>query len=907
MTAQTQKTALNVPAGTIKMQNGIVRAPVIMVTGPGHMIGSRKQVEKALQTGRGELPPWYSEWNGLLGPAYHMEILESPYQVAQFFREAERNPHTPRVGFISNSALSLHSGYEAGTVDQHTAFARERDQLFKDHVEYEIKKLEERRKASRKKAQAEAEATDDDDDDGKRSIDLDVYGLTPPQYIEIDGHQYLDRQYISRSHYGLTCPTCGTVVRNKDKELTEADDRTLRKMGLATATCECCGEHLGQMSREQDNVNDRNVPLFKTEEWRHSWARTTRLVPHSFNADGERITKPNGPLPEGGWIEWVEEATPEIPWGKRPLSNPRYALGHLIGRRWKGWIDVYVADEVHDYKGRSTAIGAAFGAMVSAASYTVGLTGTLFGGYASNLYNLFLRVGNVPVMQEYGWDDERRFVEENGIVMEIAKEVERIDGAGHFSGEVKRHTETRELPGITAQLGATVQNQSVQVLLKHMGFNLVDYREEAIMLDMPSDIEANYEAIAGYWGAELAKVKDKNPSAFQAVLSRMLQSTLSYPYQPWNEKYNDLPSEIAPPIIPVDRELPHHAELAEFCSERVRDGRRVLIYVQHTGDDDIMEDVAAKVATIAARDHGTELKIKVLRSTTVKPGDRASWFKMQELDGVNVVICNPALVKTGLNLIGWPSIVVLEPVYSLYTLAQAVRRAYRPTQTKACEVVYMAYAGTMSEKAMGLVAEKMAALALLSGDEVTDGFASIGQGSSLMSQLSKMVTNAEGDSVNKDIKAMLAQSAQAVSANMQVGASEFMGVDTTLVAAIERDEPATLVLPEITLDMPEAKPEPVTVAPQAQPQAKPAPAQAKPQQPQQQQPSKSGLAFGDPAAMAAAKGKRGRRTTLKSVSGAGQQSLLDMLGNDGSAKRTKEESTATPPPAASNQTSLWGD
>ena len=36
--------------------------------------------------------------------------------------------------------------------------------------------------------------------------------------------------------------------------------------------------------------------------------------------------------------------------------------------------------------------------------------------------------------------------------------------------------------GITANLGATVQNQAIQVLLKHMGFNLVDYHEDAAVL-----------------------------------------------------------------------------------------------------------------------------------------------------------------------------------------------------------------------------------------------------------------------------------------------------------------------------------------------------------------------------------------------------------------------------------------
>lgn len=183
------------------------------------------------------------------------------------------------------------------------------------------------------------------------------------------------------------------------------------------------------------------------------------------------------------------------------------------------------------------------------------------------------------------------------------------------------------------------------------------------------------------------------------------------------------------------------------------------------------------------------------------------------------MLCNPNLVKTGLNLIGWASIVVLEPVYSLYTLAQAVRRAYRPTQTQPCEVVYMCYAGTMSETAMGLVAEKMAALALLSGDEITDGFASVGQGSSLMSQLAKLVTESEGDVVNQDIRAMLAANAQAVQVTMRSGASDLLGVDADCLAP-------PLVLDQAATSLPSGTPPPIDptparpVAPELQPRAR---------------------------------------------------------------------------------------
>lgn len=752
----------------VQMKNGVLRAPTMIVSGPGHLIGSQAQVDQFFKHGKGELPPWFKEWHEVLGDQYHMRILQTPYDVGAFFRGAVHDPHTPRVGFIANTVLSLGSGYTAGVEDiSGSRWARTHARTHADLEEVEQKALDELRKARRAAArtQVASDAAANEDDQRTATLPMGVsprtrardtlFGITLPQWSAVPGDQdqMMQRLHTPVLRNGLCCSCCGRLVRTS--KLEAADHKTLKKLGLAKLRCDWCSTNLGQMAREQDNVGDRELQLFQSDAWR---------------------TK-----------------HPDIPWGERPTSNPRYALGRLIGRRWKGWLDIYVADEIHDYKGRTTAIGAAFGAMVSAARYTVGLTGTLFGGYASNLYSLFLRLGNAPVMLEYGWDDEKRFVQENGIVADITREVQRLNDAGHFSGEPRVETDQEELPGITANLGATVQNQAIQVLLKHMGFNLVDYREDAVFLSMPDNVSAAYRSLEQGGKAVVA-------FGGHDALSSYLQATLSYPYQPWTSKtiYSQRKKEgVSSLVLPSDTILPHHTWLAQYAAEQIKQGRRVLVYAEHTMQDDILQDVADKITRIAAQEHGAMLTVAVLRSTTVKPGDRAAWFAQREAEGCNMVLCNPRLVKTGLNLIGWPSIVVLEPVYSLYTLAQAVRRAFRPTQTRHCEVWYLCYADTMSERALSIAAEKLAALALLSGDEISDGFASVGQGMSLMQELAKLVTQGEGDAMNKDVRAMLASNAQVVKASMEVGASEFLGVDTRQVKAVERVD-AEVMMPDPT-------------------------------------------------------------------------------------------------------------
>lgn len=708
------------------------RAFTVIVVAPNHLIGSQEQVT-AFHAGHArELPPWFGEWHDLL-PHWRLRILESPTDVGAFFRSAAHDVETPHVGFIATSKLSLSCGVELGAQDR--AFSpwslRHADLFAHDDVveQKALEALRDTRKAAAR-AQAAVSAAAPDENDVET-----VYAVGTS--LRTTHRDSLLRTKYRRLQNGLCCPQCGR--RMLTKKLEPATPEQLKKSGLAKAVCEWCGERFGQLARERDNVFDREAALFKSASWRNDFA---------CDADGTRL----------------------IPWGERPLSNPRYALGPLIRRRYAGRVDLFMADEIHKAKAANSAIGHAVGAMVTASRFTVALTGTLFGGYASDVYSLLLRLGNPAVLDRWGWGDEPRFVREAGVVEEITREVQRVSDAGHFSGEPKVSTEIRERPGITATLAEIIQSQAVQVNLGHMGFNLVPYSEDLVTLSMPSDIAREYRALEAEAKAMLA-------ARAHDALASYLQSSLSYPYQPWNPKtVGSRLKEMAytPDGCDPTRVLPHHTWLAEYCADQIRGGRRVLIYAEHTGRDDLMPDVAAKITRIAAEEHGATLKVGMLRSTTVEAGARRAWFAEREADGTNVVVCNPRLVETGLNLIQWPSIVVLEPVYSLYTLFQAKRRAFRPTQTRPCDVVYVAYADTMSERAIGIIARKAAAAAILSGDDLDSGLMEFDAGMSLLQELAKAVTSG-ADAMNTDIRSMLVDGAAAFHASMTGGAAGLLG------------------------------------------------------------------------------------------------------------------------------------
>ena len=287
------------------------RAFTVILSGPNHLIGERDQVDLFFAptkraTKVAELPPWYAEWQDFL-PHWHLEILETPHQVSAFFQAAQRDPHTPRVGMITNSKLSLAQGYRPGVEDNGKAWAYRHDALLDETVvKQEREALTAIRKARRKAArQAQAEVAASADD-----VEVEEVTLPPGVSLRTQRRDRLLRG--PRTRHGLCCPQCGHRVLNNAFE----GIGSIKTSRLATIKCEWCGEPLGQMCRERDNVGDRSLDVWTDPE---------------FEA-----------------IAYDRDGNPAIPWGSRPASNPRYPLGPLIGKRYRGLVDLFISDEVHE-------------------------------------------------------------------------------------------------------------------------------------------------------------------------------------------------------------------------------------------------------------------------------------------------------------------------------------------------------------------------------------------------------------------------------------------------------------------------------------------------------------------------------------------------------------------------------
>ncbi|MBV5326833.1 MAG: hypothetical protein JZU65_04230, partial [Chlorobium sp.] len=94
-----------------------------------------------------------------------------------------------------------------------------------------------------------------------------------------------------------------------------------------------------------------------------------------------------------------------------------------------------------------------------------------------------------------------------------------------------------------------------------------------------------------------------------------------------------------------------------------------------------------------------------------------------------------------LDLLEFPTIIFFQCGYSVFTLRQASRRSWRIGQDQPVRVFFMAYADTMQEKALSLMAQKMETSLAIEGELSDKGLAALSESeNSMMYELAKALT-----------------------------------------------------------------------------------------------------------------------------------------------------------------------
>ena len=394
-----------------------------------------------------------------------------------------------------------------------------------------------------------------------------------------------------------------------------------------------------------------------------------------------------------------------------------------------GYFDLLVVDEGHEYKNSGSAQGQAMGVLAAKARKCVLLTGTLMGGYADDLFYLLFRILTRRMIED-GYRPNARgsmapaamsFMRDHGVLKDIYTE---RDNESHKTAKGKKlSVRTVKAPGFGPKgIHRFVLPFTVFLKLKDIGGNVLPaYQEEFIDIGMSAEQASAYQQLAGKLTQELRQALARRDTTLLGVVLNVLLAWPDCCFRPEIVKHPRSKDTLAfvPSIFADEQRMPKEQALLDLCLAEKAKGRKVLAYTVYSGT----RDTTSRLKRLLEQ---ADLKVAVLRAS-VDTARREDWILDQVDRGIDVLITNPELVKTGLDLLDFPTIAFLQTGYNVYTLQQAARRSWRIGQKQAVRVIFFGYANSSQITCLQLMAKKIAVAQSTSGDVPDSGLDSLNQ------------------------------------------------------------------------------------------------------------------------------------------------------------------------------------
>lgn len=392
----------------------------------------------------------------------------------------------------------------------------------------------------------------------------------------------------------------------------------------------------------------------------------------------------------------------------------------FIGRFMHGFFDYAICDEMHQLAG-DTAQGNALGTLAACSDRIVGLTGTLMGGYAKDLFNLLWRLESEKMKQKgfvWGASGCGAFVSDYGVL----ETIETTEPEDNDCSDAKVSKVVKHKPGASPMLfGEFLMGLCAFVFLEDIADKLPPYAENLINVPMDKELREAYSELEKAI-KQCLMANRKNRS----VVSKMLNSLLLYPDHPfeigtiWGKRRRKDDRTkwekfviAEPQDLPQDRLYSKERKLIETVKAELAQGRLCHVFAVYTGK----HDVTARIKTVLER---AGIRTAVLRAT-VPTIQREAWYAKRVSEGVQVIIGHPKLVETGLDLLDFPTLIFYETGYSLHTLRQASRRSWRIGQDRPVRVLFICQEATMQTKCLRLMGKKLLVALTLEGKFAAEG------------------------------------------------------------------------------------------------------------------------------------------------------------------------------------------
>ena len=414
----------------------------------------------------------------------------------------------------------------------------------------------------------------------------------------------------------------------------------------------------------------------------------------------------------------------------RPLI--RCNVSEFIRRRLKHFVDYFIADEVHLYSSSTSAQGRAFANLVHTARHTIALTGTLLNGYAEDIFSMLFKLySRTFIRNGFKYGDTREFAKEYGVIEEIAE-------YRNEAGVLKQTKQTTKFkPGISPLLFSKfLLDKAVFVTLSDITADLPNYHESPVAVEMDTETKTCYE---NFIQMSRDAIRE-HPESTEKYLFKMIQRMNTYPDQPYLQVpiFNNETGEqiLCPPNInraPGQKFYSNKdKKLLELVKKHKANGEKVLVYVYWINKIDCV----TRIQNIFKENGITSAFL----TASVSAREREKWIHSKMKEGTDVLICNPSLVETGLNLLEFTTIIFYQMGYNLFTMRQASRRSLRLNQSHDVTVYFLYFKDTIQESIISLMANKLQAAMAVEGKFSEEGINAMGDTDSILTQLANNLT-----------------------------------------------------------------------------------------------------------------------------------------------------------------------
>ena len=405
----------------------------------------------------------------------------------------------------------------------------------------------------------------------------------------------------------------------------------------------------------------------------------------------------------------------------------KYPVAQYIYERMNGLFDYLILDEMHQLMSQSLQ-GHAAHLLMKASKHCLLLTGTLLNGYASNIfYTLFRVCPNIMVQEGFTFNDEMEFARLFGVTSREST----IELSNRSSN--RSNSREKQLPGVSPLIFTKfLLNLTSFIALDQMTEGLPNYEEIPIAIDMDVETQTHYNQIVDHFRQRVGRRDGQSLKTMSSLIKLMTQ----YPDAPHCKRFivNPDTNEVEFESTPLNKQVRNKEEqLLEIIQNKIACGEKVLVYYNTINTTDLGEHLTAYLLS-------EDIKAFELKAS-VKAEKRMEYIDKEVAKGAQVMITNPSLVETGLDLLDFTTIVFFQIGYNLSTMRQASRRSWRLSQTKDIQVYFFYYRGTIQEQAMALMASKLQAAQTIEGNFSEEGLKAMSNTEDMLTQIANNVVN----------------------------------------------------------------------------------------------------------------------------------------------------------------------